>query len=104
MELQVPTSNCQSVDLEEFLNSLTECLGMTVIEGPHIAYGKTISGRSACVLFEESGAMVHTFDESGLVTIFVDSCAKFRIRDLKQVIRRYFHAHHIRHLSIKPLR
>ncbi len=103
LEFQSPVVSQGGPDLEEFLCDLMGVLGLTPLTEVTVKEGTAHGGKSAMVIFEESGAMVHTFQPENFVTVYIDSCTKFRIKDLKDVVRYYFRCKRIRHTIIKPL-
>lgn len=70
---------------------------------PVIKEGTAHGGISATLIYEESGVMVHTFEPEHFVTVYIDSCTRYRAKDVKDVIRQYFNPKHIRHVIIKPI-
>lgn len=100
---EISQQGSQQTLLQDFLSDLVGVLGVIRLSDIVVVDGTAHGGSSAMVIFEESGVMVHIFKPENLVTIYIDSCTKFKVKDVKDVIRQWFQPRHIRHLIIKPL-
>jgi len=72
----------------KFLSELTTAIGMKVFFGPIVADCEL--GPSAWVAWMESGAQVHSFLPSNLVTIDCYSCKSYDSVTVVEVSKKYF--------------
>ena len=71
-----------------FLVELTKEIGMKMFFGPIVA--DCVLGPSAWVAWMESGAQIHSFLPSNLLTIDVYSCKPYSKEKVVEVAKKYF--------------
>jgi S-adenosylmethionine decarboxylase len=92
------------IRVDEFLRTVVDRVGMTVLAGPMVAteHGPVErAGVSGVVILHESHAAVHTYPALGEAFVDLFSCRRFGPEVVLAVLGQCFGAHHVREQSLR---
>jgi S-adenosylmethionine decarboxylase len=90
--------------VDDFLRSLVDRVGMTILAGPLVATehgARERAGVSGVVILQESHAAVHTYPALGEAFVDLFSCRRFLPTVVLAVLAQYFGAHEVRERSLQ---